>query len=138
MKVDVEIERTTKSLDQGYCTSLCHGLCITCFSGQMGGNGAVNDTQNFTHNGWLTGKQKAQWKWNANDHMDVGGRAMPGAIADQEDDHSLTVFDPSINGKTDRFVFRFVRKLDPTLFPFRNIEIGNGSFEYFGRHGNRF
>lgn len=32
-----------------------------------------------------------------------------GFLGNQQDDHSLPVFDPSIRGKTDRFVFKFVR-----------------------------
>ncbi len=40
LKVNVEIERPTKSLDQGHCTSLCHGLCKACFVCQMCGDGA--------------------------------------------------------------------------------------------------
>jgi predicted methyltransferase len=31
-------------------------------------------------------------------------------LGNSEDDHSLAVFDPAIRGKTDRFVFRFVRR----------------------------
>ncbi|MGA9575932.1 MAG: methyltransferase, partial [Lysobacterales bacterium] len=30
-------------------------------------------------------------------------------LRNDEDDHTLAVFDPSVRGKTDRFVFRFVR-----------------------------
>lgn len=30
-------------------------------------------------------------------------------LSNREDDHTLAVFDPSLRGKTDRFVFRFVR-----------------------------
>jgi len=33
-----------------------------------------------------------------------------GFLANNDDDHSLSVFDEAINGKTDRFVFKFVRK----------------------------
>lgn len=31
-------------------------------------------------------------------------------LRNKEDDHTLSVFDPSIRGKTDRFVYRFIRK----------------------------
>lgn len=31
-------------------------------------------------------------------------------LRNAEDDHTLAVFDPSVRGKTDRFVFRFVKK----------------------------
>jgi predicted methyltransferase len=30
-------------------------------------------------------------------------------LANSDDDHTLWVFDESISGKTDRFIFRFVR-----------------------------
>ncbi len=33
-----------------------------------------------------------------------------GFLANDDDDHSMSVFDKAINGKTDRFVFKFVRK----------------------------
>ena len=32
-----------------------------------------------------------------------------GFLGNQDDDHSLSVFDKSVNGKSDRFVFKFVR-----------------------------
>ena len=35
--------------------------------------------------------------------------AEAGFLRNAEDDHTLAVFDPSVRGKTDRFVFRFVR-----------------------------
>jgi len=35
--------------------------------------------------------------------------AEAGFLRNPEDDHSLSVFDPSIRGQTDRFVFRFLR-----------------------------
>jgi predicted methyltransferase len=35
--------------------------------------------------------------------------AEAGILHNSKDDHSLVVFDPSLGGKTDRFVFRFVR-----------------------------
>jgi len=35
--------------------------------------------------------------------------AEAGFLRNPEDDHTLTIFDPSVRGKTDRFVFRFVR-----------------------------
>lgn len=35
--------------------------------------------------------------------------AEAGFLRNSEDDHTLAVFDPSVRGKTDRFVFRFVR-----------------------------
>ena len=34
--------------------------CLICFTGQMCGNGAVDNTRHFTHDGRFTGKQKAQ------------------------------------------------------------------------------
>ena len=36
--------------------------------------------------------------------------AEAGFLRNTTDDHTLAVFDPSVRGKTDRFVFRFVRK----------------------------
>jgi len=33
-----------------------------------------------------------------------------GFLANDDDDHTMSVFDKAINGKTDRFVFRFVRE----------------------------
>ena len=33
-----------------------------------------------------------------------------GFLGNSEDDHTLAMFDKSIRGKTDRFVFKFVRK----------------------------
>jgi len=35
--------------------------------------------------------------------------AASNALANKDDPHSITVFDPSIKGKTDRFAYRFVR-----------------------------
>jgi predicted methyltransferase len=32
------------------------------------------------------------------------------ALANQDDPHSITVFDPAIKGKTDRFAYRFVKR----------------------------
>jgi predicted methyltransferase len=32
------------------------------------------------------------------------------ALADKDDPHSVTVFDPAIKGKTDRFAYRFVKR----------------------------
>ena len=37
------------------------------------------------------------------------GEAEAGFLRNGDDDHTLAVFDPSLRGKTDRFVFKFVR-----------------------------
>ncbi len=54
--VDVEINRSPKTLDYGDGTGVCRGLCAAGFMGQVGGDGAVDDSQYFTHNGWFAGE----------------------------------------------------------------------------------
>jgi hypothetical protein len=45
MKMDVEIERPTKSLDQSHCTRLCRGFCKARFVRQVRGDGAIDNAQ---------------------------------------------------------------------------------------------
>ena len=59
MEVDVCIQGTAKTLDQRDCASPCRGFGVTGFAGQMCGNGAIDDTEYATHDGRLSGKQKA-------------------------------------------------------------------------------
>ena len=66
------IKGTAKTLDKRDCASPCRGLGITGFAGQMRGNGAVDDTQYFAHNGRLAGKQKAQWERYSEDPLAHG------------------------------------------------------------------
>jgi hypothetical protein len=33
VKMNVQVQRTAEALNQGYCTSLCHGLCEASFVG---------------------------------------------------------------------------------------------------------
>jgi len=72
VKVNVEIERATKTLNQSDGTGLCCGLCVTAFSGHMGGNSAVDNAQYLTHDGGLTGEQKTQWEREAEDPLAHG------------------------------------------------------------------
>ena len=60
--MDVEVQRRTKSLDEGDCTRPGRVVCIACFLDQMRGNHAVDDAQHQPHDLGLAGKQKAQWK----------------------------------------------------------------------------
>ena len=51
---------------------MCCGLCITGFSGHMGGNGSVDNAQYLTHDDGLTGEQKTQWEREAEDPLAHG------------------------------------------------------------------
>jgi len=48
MEVDIEVNRTTKSLNQRNCAGLCPGSCKARSVGQVRGNSAIDDAQ---HNG---------------------------------------------------------------------------------------
>ena len=58
VKVDVEIERTPKSLDQRHRTGVGGHFCKTRLFDQMRGNGSVDDPQHFAHDAWAAGEQK--------------------------------------------------------------------------------
>jgi len=47
MKMDVQVQRAAKALDQGDGAGLCGGFCISGFSSQMRGNGPIDDTGSF-------------------------------------------------------------------------------------------
>lgn len=49
VKVDVEVQRRAKSLDEGDCTRPGRVVCIACFLDQMRGNHAVDDAQRTPH-----------------------------------------------------------------------------------------
>ena len=63
MKVNVQVERRIKSLDQ--CDRACVGCLsrVTCFLDQMQGDDAVNDTQHLARDQRTAGEEKAQLKW---------------------------------------------------------------------------
>ena len=42
MKMDVQVQRTAKALDQGNSAGVCRGFCIAGFVGQMRGNAALS------------------------------------------------------------------------------------------------
>jgi hypothetical protein len=43
MKMDVQIQRTAKALDQRHCTGLCRSWSKTRFVGQVRSDGAVDE-----------------------------------------------------------------------------------------------
>ncbi len=47
MKVNIQVERRTESLEQRYRASAGGLFRITCLLNQMHGNGAINDTQHM-------------------------------------------------------------------------------------------
>ena len=53
-------------------TGSCGDFGKTGFAGQMRGNGSVDDTQYFTHDGRLAGKQKAQRERHSEDPLAHG------------------------------------------------------------------
>ena len=57
-------------LDKRDRAGLCDGE--TGFSGQMRGNGPINDTQYLAHDGGVAGKQKAQRKGHAEHPLTLG------------------------------------------------------------------
>ena len=52
MKVNIQVERTTKALNQGDGTCVSGRFCITVFPGQVRSNGAVDNTQRLAL--WMT------------------------------------------------------------------------------------
>ncbi len=63
MKVDIQVERRTKSLDQRYRASTGCLFRIACLLDQMHGDDAVNDTQHLARDHRPTGEEKVQLKW---------------------------------------------------------------------------
>jgi hypothetical protein len=61
-KVNVQIERTDKTLDQRDRTGVRRGCCITGFPNLVRGNSMTNDTQHFAHDGpdWLPANWQLQ------------------------------------------------------------------------------
>jgi len=56
MKVDIQIQRAAKTLDQGHCTGLCHGFRKARLVCQMRGDGSVDDAPRPGHGFGVTGK----------------------------------------------------------------------------------
>ena len=63
MKMDVEVQRRAKSLDEGNCTRPGRGVRIACFLDQMRGNDAMDDAQHATHDLGPAGEQETQLEW---------------------------------------------------------------------------
>ena len=58
MKVNIQIQSTAKTLDQGHRASLYKGFCKAGFMCQVRGDGAVDDAQYPGHDLGIAGKQK--------------------------------------------------------------------------------
>ena len=58
VQVDVEVERTTKALDQSDRAGSGRLVSVTCFSDQMCGNDTVDDAQHATHDLGPAGEQE--------------------------------------------------------------------------------
>ena len=65
MKMNIQVQRATETLDQGDGACVSRRFCITGFSGQVRSNGAVDDTQRLAHDFGLAGKQKPERKRHA-------------------------------------------------------------------------
>src|SRR5210317_1679952 len=62
MKMDIQIQRTAETLDQGHCAGLCHGFCKARLVRQVRGDGAIDNPQHPGHGFGVAGKQKPQRK----------------------------------------------------------------------------
>ena len=65
MKMDIQVQRTAKTLDQGDGTCVSGLFCIAGFPGQVCSNGAADNTQRLAHDFRLAGKQEPEGKWHA-------------------------------------------------------------------------
>jgi len=55
--VNIEVQSTAEALDQSYGTRLRIGFFKARLVQKVRSDRAVNDTQHFSHYGWLTGEQ---------------------------------------------------------------------------------
>ena len=60
MKVNIEIERAAKTLDQRHGAAVGRLPGEPCLLDQMRGDRAVDNTQRLPHDLWVAGKQKPQ------------------------------------------------------------------------------
>ncbi len=65
MKVHIQIQCATKSLNQRYRTSAGCLFRITSLLDQVHGNDAVNDTQHLARDHRTAGEEKTQLEWEA-------------------------------------------------------------------------
>ena len=65
MKMDIQIERRAKALDQDDGTHPGRVVCTACFPHQIRGDDTVDDTQHQPHDLGSSGEQEAQLKGKA-------------------------------------------------------------------------
>jgi hypothetical protein len=65
VKMHIEIDRTTKMLNQGNCLGVGRRFCMTRFFTYMRGDSAIDNAQCFTHDRRSTGEQKSKLIWDS-------------------------------------------------------------------------